>query len=360
MKQKTLKKDHAQSTFNKRKLLNQKHLIRQVFLFLLYYLHMSQITKHSSAAKDVFSYLLMIIMLYMGVISFVTLLWQYIEVRFPDNLNFYFADASGGIRGAISILLIVWPVMMFMSWLIHKDLIKEPTKKDSWIRRWLLYLTLFLSAMTIVIDLITLTNSFLSGEITTRFILKVVVVLLVAIAVFTYYLWELRRNPANKTTITRIAALLTATIILGSVAGGFFIIGSPVTQRSLRMDEKRVQDLQSIQSQIMNQWTAKGSIPGDLVSLNDPIYGFVTPTDPVTHAAYGYQKTGDHAFELCADFEKDSLNSSNPNRTVPAMYPQGGGMDYWTHGVGHTCFTRTIDPELFKPSAKTVPAVPLK
>lgn len=315
----------------------------------------THLSKKPSAAKDVFSYLLMIIMLYMGVVSFVGLLWQYIEIKFPDSLNYTFGGASSGIRGAISVLLIVWPMMILMSWLIGKDLHAFPEKKDSWIRKWLLYLTLFLSAMTIVIDLITLTNSFLSGEITARFILKVVVVLVVALSVFTYYFWELRKDVTVKSVISRYVALLSMVSVIASIVGGFFLVGSPMTQRLLRMDEQRVSDLQTIQSQILNQWTSKGKIPDQLIALNDPLYGFTVPLDPFTKQPYEYQKMGDHRFSLCATFSKDSLSNIDNARSVPMMYPQPNGMDYWVHKNGRVCFERTIDPELFKPSSQAVP-----
>ena len=34
----------------------------------------------------------------------------------------------------------------------------------------------------------------------------------------------------------------------------------------------------------------------------------------------------------------------------PAMYPYPGGVSQnWDHKAGRTCFTRTIDPEIYKP-----------
>jgi hypothetical protein len=53
-------------------------------------------------------------------------------------------------------------------------------------------LTLFIAALTGLIDLITLINTFLGGEITTRFGLKVAIVLLIAIGVFLHFLADLK------------------------------------------------------------------------------------------------------------------------------------------------------------------------
>jgi len=329
-------------------------------LFLLYFDHMPTL-KHSSAAKDVFSYLLMIAMLYVGVISFVGLLWQYVEVKFPDALNFYYSGASGAIRGYISALLIVWPVMIFMTWLIGKDLRQDPHKKDSRIRKWLLYLTLFLASITIIVDLITLINSFLSGEITTRFVLKVLVVLVVAAAVFAYYLWELRRDPSKKTHVTRMAAIASAVVVLAAIVAGFFIIGSPAKQRAMRFDDQRVQDLQMIQSNIINHWTQKSKIPAQLSELTDSLSGFTPPLDPSTKQPYEYFVKGDLKFELCATFTYSSeTNSLSKYPAVPMRYGESF-MDNWSHGGGRICFERTIDPELYRPvTEKMPPAVPIQ
>jgi len=297
----------------------------------------------------------MIAMLYVGVISFVGLLWQYVNVKFPDALNFYYASASGAIRGYISALLIVWPVMIFMTWLIGKDLRQDPTKKDSRIRKWLLYLTLFLASITIIVDLITLINSFLSGEITTRFVLKVLVVLVVAAAVFAYYLWELRRDPSKKTHVTRMTAIASAVIVLVAIVTGFFIIGSPAKQRAMRFDDQRVQDLQMIQANIITHWTQKSKIPSQLSELTDSLSGFTPPLDPSTKLPYEYSRTSDLMFELCATFTYPSETNSQ-EKFASAPMPYGGSyMDNWSHGGGRICFERTIDPELYRPVAEKMP-----
>ena len=67
------------------------------------------------------------------------------------------------------------------------------------IRKWLIYLTLFLSALVLIGDLVVLVNGLLQGELTTAFILKVVSVFVVIGGIFLYYLWDVRRHsePVN-------------------------------------------------------------------------------------------------------------------------------------------------------------------
>lgn len=325
-------------------------------------MHMTQSTKQYSTAKDVFFYLLMIIMLYMGVISFAAMIWQYVNIRFPDLLNISYG-AYEIIRNSISVLVVVWPVLIFISWMIGKDLRKDKEKQNLRVRKWLMYLTLFIASMTIIIDLITLLNTFLNGEITLRFVLKVLVILVVAAGVFGYYLWDLKRDASKKTRISMIVAICTSVIFLASIVSGFFIVGSPAQQRNIRMDLQRVQDLQNIQYQLLNYWTQKGAIPQALTELQDPISGFIIPVDPLTKTAYAYQVKGPYAFELCATFADASRNEPGTERYMKQSYPMqvDGISDVWEHAEGSVCFERSIDPELYKPTTKQIaPGIPIK
>ncbi len=315
----------------------------------------------NKSPADVFSYLLMIIMLYVGVVSFVAMLWQYINISFPDILqgSYYYVGATDIIRNSISSLLIVWPILVLISWMIGKDLRANIEKKELRVRKWLLYLTLFVASLTIVIDLIQLINSFLNGELTTRFTLKVLVVLVVAVAVFGFYLWDLKRDPAVKSLVSKYAAIGSSALILISIIGGFFLIGSPATQRAIRLDQQRTNDLQTIQSQILNYWTQKAEIPKNLDTLKDPLFGYSAPVDPQTQQSYEYSVKGVYEFELCATFLKKSDTAGHAGKypyPEMAMAPYGGdnpANNIWNHEAGRVCFKRTIDPDFYKPNPQT-------
>lgn len=301
-------------------------------------------TSHSTA-KDVFSHLLAIVTLFMGVISFIALYFQYINVKFPDALSFYYPAALEVIRQSMAILIVAWPVFLLISWMIYKDLKNEPAKNGIGIRKWLLYLTLFVASITIIVDLITLINYFLNGEITTRFILKILVVLITAAAVFGYYLWDLRRGVAAKTKITLIATVVTSVVVVTTIVLGFFFVGSPSEQRMIRLDAKRVEDLSVIQNEATNYFSLKRELPAKLEDLNNSVSGFIAPTDPSTKAVYEYNLKADLEFELCAVFEAKSLEGQSS--AYPMYYYGNAYGQNWDHAAGRVCFTRTIDPELY-------------
>ena len=158
------------------------------------------------------------------------------------------------------------------------------------VRKWLTYLTLFIAGVTIITDLIILINTFLGGEITARFAFKVLAVLIVAGVIFAYYLYDLRRDVGQKSSQMKMLVWAVSFGVLASIIGGFFIIGSPFTLRMKRFDERRVNDLQNIQYQIVNFYQRKGVLPNSLDELKDPLSGFNIPLDPDTNAPYEYEK----------------------------------------------------------------------
>ncbi len=300
--------------------------------------------------KDVFSHLLAIIALYIGVVSVIALLFQYINALFPDHLDIYYYDpAVDIIRRSSAALIVVWPVHILMSWIIGKDLRKDEKKRGRGIRKWLTYLTLFAASLTIIVDLITLLYNFLGGELTMRFALKVLSVLVVAGAVFGYYLWDIRREGDKDSTVPKQATYAISLILILCIVGGFFIIGSPKELRAKKFDEQRTQNLQLIQSEVINYWTQKEDLPAKLDDLKDSISGFTPPQDPETGEQYEYEPLSPLSFNLCAVFKTNSPSVQNGRQKFPTPtdrfydpYRQN-----WSHSTGRVCFTRSIDPELY-------------
>ncbi len=288
-----------------------------------------------------------IVALYASASSLLVLFFQYVNVYFPDKLNPYF-DAGNPIRFALASLIIVFPVFIWSTRFLLKDIDKNPQKNFLRIRRWLIYFTLFAAAVIIIGDLVGLLYNFLQGELTARFSLKVLSVLMVSLGVFLYYLYDLKREPGQKAPLKiKIFTRAIMLVVLAAVVAGFFVAGSPFKQRRLRFDRQRVEDLQVIQGQLVNFWQQKERLPDSLAELTDSISGFTAPMDLETGEPYVYEKTGDLSFELCAGFEFTSEEEYPAGRKPIA--PLGYTEDNWEHPAGEYCFPRTIDPELYKP-----------
>lgn len=301
-----------------------------------------------STPKDVFMQLLLTVTLYASVISFITLLWQYINVWFPDPLNYYHRGVLQSIRWSASVLVVMFPVYVLLSWLINRDFKADAIRRDIKVRKWLVYLTLFISALTVIIDVITLVYNFLGGELTLKFFLKILVVLITAAAVFGYYFWDLRKMSSTKSL--KVLGWGVSIVVLAAIVGGFFIVGSPARQRLLNFDQRRVEHLQSIQSQIVYYWQQKGSLPAKLADLQSSISGFTPPADPETGTDYEYVILSNLSFQLCANFKLPTESAASPyaSKPIPAGFSDPYSQN-WTHDAGRVCFDRIIDPQLDKP-----------
>lgn len=153
--------------------------------------------KKRTSPRDFFTHLLAIVTLYASAISFLVVVFQFINIYIPDprNVQYYFSrsGAYDAMRGAISTLVVVFPVFIVTSWFLNKSYIADPLRRNYRVRKWLIYFTLFVTALIIIGDLVSLVNNLLRGELTIRFLLKVVAVFFVAGSIFSYYFWDLRK-----------------------------------------------------------------------------------------------------------------------------------------------------------------------
>jgi len=147
------------------------------------------------SARDAFMYLLMFAALYLSAYQLGNLCFQVVNLAFPDPLSPYETAAAGRrIRWATSALIVAFPVFLFVASRISRDIAEEPARRNSAVRRWLTYLTLFVAAAVVIGDAIALIYNLLSGELTVRFVLKALVVAAIAGAAFGYYLWSVRAD----------------------------------------------------------------------------------------------------------------------------------------------------------------------
>ena len=153
----------------------------------------------SLSAREAFAYLVMFATLYFGAWNLGSLLFDLINRTWPDAaLNGYlFAASDSSIRWSMAALIIAFPVFAFVARRVAIDVARHPIKRLSPVRRWLTYVTLFIAAGALIGDTTTLVYNLLGGELTLRFVLKVLVVAFIAGGIFGYYLWDLRREEAT-------------------------------------------------------------------------------------------------------------------------------------------------------------------
>lgn len=316
--------------------------------------------------KDVFLHLLAIGTLYASAVSLGVLLFNYIDLGFPDRLRDAYYAREGirdAIRFAVSTLIVVFPVYFLTSRFLRKAYESEPERKSLGIRRWLSYFTMFLGGVIGIGWLIAVINKFLQGDFTVAFLLKALVIFFITGSVFYYYRAVTKGEEIKKSV--RYYAYFVAVVVLAAVVAAFFAVGSPQERRLRRQDMQRVSDLQMIQSYIGEYFRMKERLPAKLADLNDPFREVSIPKDPETGAEYEYRVAEDSkpsqnldpAFQLCAEFAYPWSPDDGFRGDRPAPYPDGGGYfgsagENWKHGAGRQCFERTIDKDYFLPPVK--------
>lgn len=298
-------------------------------------------------------HLLSMIALYISSGSLIALLFQYVNLYFPDALQpIYYSGVAGTIRWAMASLMIIFPIYLAVTHLLNREYSSSPEKRELRIRKWLVYFTLFVAALIISTDLVTLVYNFLGGDLTARFLLKILIVAFVVGTVFLYYGLDLK----EKLTKSRLSMFLWGSVFIValSLIGGFFTAGSPFKARLYNFDEQKVMDLQNLQYQIIEFWIQKQILPGSLADLKNDLTGYQPPLDPEKNLSYGYKLADKLSFELCADFNLASYSALNVGKAPVAApyyetYPQN-----WNHEQGSKCFSRTIDPQLYRERLKPI------
>jgi hypothetical protein len=311
------------------------------------------------------------------VVAFLNLIFETLNRAMPDVLSGQYTFGYQtydyeAIRSSLATLIIAFPAYLILSYFwtkfAHTGKLSE---YNTWLRKWMMYLVLFIVAVTALIDLVVLVRYFVSGEITLRFVLKVLAVLVTSGLVGGYYIQELRSELGKPARYGWVFISVSVVCFFAVIIYSFTVMGSPIKQRALRLDQKRIEDLQNIQSQVVTFWQQKEKLPATLAELIDPLQNWQTlPRDPEFSdtRTYEYKKTGDKTFELCATFTEPIPQGWHEN-TGGGVYPIAyDGKDIatsapvtnslnesWDHQAGRTCFTRTIDPERYPPFSNPTP-----
>ena len=323
-----------------------------------------------------------LISLIVSVTSFLNLAFEILNKKFPDVLNGiyqygYYSSQFEKARTFLSMLIIMFPTFLILAYFWKKKEKKGLGYHDEVVRKWLSYIIIFLSILIAVIDLIILVRYFVSGEITIRFIFKVLIALAGAKMILYYFVpevlevkfWKIKWNKFFKITSNCFSMAMVLALIIWS----FCVIGSPFKQRQLQLDDRRIQDLQSIQWQVINYWQQKEKLPASINDLKNPLSGYSLPVDPEFEKGRVYEYSINSlkdamSFELCATFSlpmpkgwqeyqgysggviapmvaTDVATSSSPMNFI-YPYPSGTN-DSWDHQIGRTCFKRNIDKDLY-------------
>lgn len=148
------------------------------------------------SAREAFLYLILFATLYLAAYHLGSVLFDLISRAFPDpaDSEYVISRLGSSMRWSTASVIIAFPVFLFVARYLGKELAGNPVKRLSAVRRWLTYVTLFIAAVVLIGDMTALVYNLLGGELTVRFVLKVLVAALIAGTIFGYYLMDLRRE----------------------------------------------------------------------------------------------------------------------------------------------------------------------
>ena len=183
------------------------------------------------SAREAFLYLLLFSTLYISATNLGILVFHFINRSFSDPAFAARAEwVQQSIRWALSSLIVSFPVFVYLSVTVERDVRRDPVKRRSNVRRWLMYLTVFAAAAVLIADFTTLVYNVLGGELTPRFLLKVAAIAAIAGTTFAYYLFDLRLEDTKALTDDRrwkraVAGVAVAFVAVVVIAG-FFALGA--------------------------------------------------------------------------------------------------------------------------------------
>jgi Domain of unknown function (DUF5671) len=157
------------------------------------------------SAREAFLYLVLFILLGVVAWNLGSLLFALIDTTIPDELDrdynsYVFVARETQIRQAIAGLVVGGPLFAWLALYIRKQRRNNPAMQRSRVRKWLTYITLTIAACTLIGDAISLVYGFLNGDLSTRLLLKLLVVAILAGGVFFYFIRDAEEGDAHDQT----------------------------------------------------------------------------------------------------------------------------------------------------------------
>ena len=145
------------------------------------------------SAQEAFVYGLMFVALAMTAFHLVSLSFELIDRWLPEAFapRPYYTSQSG-IRWSIAALVVFAPLFLILNNRVVRATRSDPGKRRSAVRKWFGYITLFITALVLLGDMLYTIYALLNGDLTLRFLAKAIVTAVVAGVIFLYFRQEIR------------------------------------------------------------------------------------------------------------------------------------------------------------------------
>ncbi len=272
---------------------------------------------------------------------FLTLLFSIITLQFPDAADgiWEIEGAESMLRTSFAMVIVFFPTYLGLTRAINKLRRKEKHATYTGVTKWLIYLALLAAGLVLLGDLVAVIMSYLEGDITLRFVLKALAVLLVVGSAFSYYLLDAMGYWLKHEKLSIWYGIKITVLIVLGLGYALTFIDSPSEVRAARIDQNQIYDLQNIQWSIQNYIATNSQVPENLEAIAEST---TLPVAPSERTPYRYEKT-DSGFALCATFSKDSLPVDNSFAIPLDKEAIIRNPDNWSYTAGESCFERTVN-----------------
>jgi len=285
------------------------------------------------SARDAFYYLLLFATLTTWATALGSMLFQFIDHWFQDAVSGTAFDLRQSVTWQMASIAVAFPIYLLVSRIIVREVSEHPERLCSGVRKWLTYISLLGTAGTMIGDLIWFLDYFLMGEITVRFVLKSLTVMIICGCIFFYYYGSLRTNTSKMRS--RFFGMVASVVVVGSFCIGLGVVGTPSAQRHVRADVMRAIDIRRI-AFALKSWHDRAVLANSTPVLPPALSviqarGALSESqiaDPETKEPYEYRVISGSRYELCAIFAASEWGSQSG----------GIGSPFWHHGQGRACF----------------------
>jgi len=284
-----------------------------------------------------------LITLYVSIGALISLVFSIITVLYPDSAQYAweYGSATATIRTTIAILVVFFPTYIILTRMVNTI---RRTEVGTYLKltKWLVYISLLIGGGVLLGDLVMVLTGFLNGELTIRFVLKALTVLVVVGSAFVYYLADVKgywqTHEKNSIQYAAVASLL----VILAIVYGFTKTESPSEVREKNIDSAQINDLNTIQSYIESYAVVNGELPN---SLTEAFGGLTIPEASEGRADYSYEVVNDTNFKLCAEFAfaTDILQDRSAYLYEPKGVMMIENAYNWDHAEGVWCFERKMN-----------------
>jgi len=274
-----------------------------------------------------------LIAMYVSISALIAVVFGVINIMYPDIVEGYwgYEGSQQSIRFGVAMLLVFFPTYIVLTRFVNQIRRKE-TGTYLTLTKWLVYLSLLVGGAILLGDLVAVILTYLNGEITLRFILKAITLMVVIGAAFYYYILDARNYWNTHEKESKLYAAGASVLVLLVLALGFANSDTPSEVREMRLDQQQIQNLQDMEWRINDHFNINNALP---VTIEELYTGIPVPAAPEGRDAYTYSILDEDTYELCATF----VYSSQPGaETIPAVRNE---YNNWDHGTGNVCFERT-------------------